>query len=81
MRRRSHRSLRRRYGRSRGAGYVEARMSKGASNRGLWDVLVMGDGGRSTHVLADAVRLPRERAITCGQREAKERGLPFVMGI
>lgn len=77
MRRR--RALRRRYGRSHGAGYVEARMSRGRP--GLWDVLVMGDGGRSTHVLADAVLLPRERAITRAQKEAKARGLPFVMGI
>ena len=68
-------ALRRRYGRAHGVGHIEAQMGSG----GRWHVQLIRDGGTSEHFLHGPTS--RADAISFGQKEAKARGIPFVMGL
>lgn len=68
------RALRRRYGRAyAGKGYVEAALVKG----GRWAITLKGVPGEGPVYIAAT----RAAAIKQGQKEAKQRGVPFVMGL
>jgi len=66
-------ALRRRYGRTHGAGHIEAALVAG----GRWAITLKGTPDAGPIYIAES----RSAAITQAQKEAKKRGIPFVMGI
>lgn len=65
--------LRKRYGHS-GGGYVEAKLAPSGRE---WRVAFR----RGAEATVLATPRARSEAINLGQREAKARGVPFIMGI